>query len=118
MASQVDRPESVIQLEAGHAVLRAAPALGGRITALRLVPEGASDSVDVLLPFPEETKPDALLHWPRGGIYPLLPYGNRIRNARLVFRGRVHDLPARPDAARHTLHGPAHRAPWHVSQCE
>ncbi len=69
-----------------------------------------------MLPFPEDTRSGALLHWPKGGIYPLLPYGNRIRDGRLAFRGQVHELPAHPDAAPHTLPGPAHRAPWQVTQ--
>jgi aldose 1-epimerase len=92
------------ELTCGDAMLRLAPALGGRITALRLARDGVARPV--LLPFPEDATD--LLHWPKGGLYPLLPYGNRIRNARLAG----HVLRPHPDAAPHSLHGPAHREPW------
>jgi aldose 1-epimerase len=66
------------------------------------------------VPFPEDTSPDALLHWPKGGLYPLIPYANRISDAQLRMDGHAHPLPPHPDAAPHTLHGPAHRLPWQV----
>lgn len=101
----------IIELTAGAARARLAPELGGRVTALRL----GADGRDVLFPFPEDTAPDALLHWPKGGIYPLLPYGNRIRGARLRLPGREVALRAHPDAAPHTLHGHGHRRAWTVA---
>jgi aldose 1-epimerase len=92
------------ELTCGAATLRLAPALGGRVTSLRLA--GGGVARPVLLAFPEDATD--LLHWPKGGIYPLLPYGNRIRDARLAG----HVLRPHPDAAPHSLHGPAHREPW------
>lgn len=100
----------ILELRHGTAVLRLAPHLGGRATSLRLDPgDGARE---VLAPFPEDAT--ALLHWPKGGIYPLLPYGNRIREARLKAEGVL--LRPHPDAAPHTLHGPAHRDAWAVAE--
>uniref|UniRef100_UPI002AFE22DE aldose epimerase family protein n=1 Tax=Devosia sp. TaxID=1871048 RepID=UPI002AFE22DE len=41
-------------------------------------------------------------------------YHNRIENAQLRFGGATHALTPHPDAAPHSLHGPAQRRPWHV----
>ena len=82
--------------------------MGGRITACTLV---AADgrSVPVLHPFPENHTD--LDHWAKGGLYPLVPYSGRIRDARLRFADR--DWPLAPyDGSPHTLHGIAQRRPW------
>lgn len=98
----------VIVLENGAARLRLAPMLGGRITALDLAAEGRP--APVLFPFPEDAT--ALLHWAKGGLYPLLPYWGRIRDSRLTTSDGPVTLRPHPDAAPHTLHGPAHRHAW------
>jgi aldose 1-epimerase len=105
---------TILELASGPACLRLAPEAGGRVTFLRLAPPGRRETRELLLPFPEETGPDELLHWPKGGIYPLIPYGNRIRGATLRLPDGVdaETLPPHPDAAPHTLHGHAHRVPW------
>lgn len=100
----------IIVLEQGAARLRLAPALGGRITALDLAVEGRP--VPVLFPFPEDAT--ALLHWAKGGLYPLLPYWGRIRDSQLATPEGPVALRPHPDAAPHTLHGPAHRHPWQL----
>jgi aldose 1-epimerase len=82
------------------------PAWGGRIAALR------ANGLDVLVPIDSEGFDP--LNWPRAGAYPLMPYSNRLRNAQLSFNGRVHDLPAHPAAAPHTLHGVSHTLAWDV----
>jgi aldose 1-epimerase len=101
----------ITELAQGAARARLAPHLGGRVTALSLAPPGRA-AVELLLPFPEDTT--ELLHWPKGGIYPLVPYSGRIRDGRL--RGEAGDVALRPhpDAAPHTLHGPAHRRAWQL----
>ncbi|WP_376087474.1 hypothetical protein ACE7GA_14185 [Roseomonas sp. CCTCC AB2023176] len=96
----------IIELRRGTGSLRLAPRLGGRATSLRL--DAGHGARDVLAPFPEDAT--QLLRWPKGGIYPLLPYGNRIRDARLDAWNVT--LRPHPDGAPHTLHGPAHRAIW------
>ncbi len=100
----------ILELRNGSATLRLAPHLGGRVTALRL--DAGTGARPVLFPFPEDAT--NLLRWPKGGLYPLLPYGNRIRDSRLIAH-RV-TLRPHPDAAPHTLHGPAHRDAWTVEE--
>jgi aldose 1-epimerase len=92
------------ELTCGTARLRVAPALGGRITALEL--DAGTGATAILFPFPEDAH--CLLPWPKGGIYPLAPYANRIRNG--VLQGRR--LRPHPDVAPDTLHGPVHRDVW------
>lgn len=86
--------------------LRLLPQWGGRIASLRAM------SMNVLVPL-EADQFDPLA-WPKAGAYPLLPYSNRLRDARLHFQGREHALPAHPAALPHTLHGVAHTLAWHV----
>jgi aldose 1-epimerase len=94
------------ELTCGAARLRIAPALGGRITALKLDAGAGAGATSILFPFPEDAH--CLLPWPKGGIYPLAPYANRVRNG--VVQGR--QLRPHPDVAPDTLHGPAHRDAW------
>lgn len=103
--------DTVLRAAAAMALLR--PAAGGRICQLALVgPDG--DVVSVLFPYePATVDPQ---RWAKGGIYPLLPYSNRIAHARLhTPQGEV-TLAAHPDAHPHTLHGNAHGLPWQMSQ--
>jgi len=100
----------VVELQAGQARARLVPAAGGRISALRLEPDGAGVAVDVLHPYPEDFFDP--LHWAKGGIYPLMPYSNRIAQAKLRVDGQQVVLEPHPDAAPHTLHGNAHALPW------
>ncbi|PYY72425.1 hypothetical protein CRX42_00855 [Pseudomonas jessenii] len=82
------------------------PQWGGRIASLK------ADALDVFTPI--EAHSFDPLNWPRGGCYPLLPYSNRLRNARLKHAGLVHALPAHPAAQPHTLHGVSHTLAWQV----
>lgn len=107
-------PSRPLVLRAGGAEARILPALGGRVTALRLA-SAAGAPVEVLVPCREDADPGSLLHWPKGGLYPLAPYGGRIRDAALRFHGRTHALQPHPAALPHALHGPAHRHPWQVT---
>ena len=109
-------PDGIVELAAGPARARLAPLLGGRITALMLTPGGSASPRDVLVRFPEDTASCDLLQWPKGGLYPLIPYGNRVRDGRLLFQGLEHALSPHPDAAPHTLHGHAHRKAWRLSR--
>jgi len=46
------------------------------------------------------------------GCYPMVPYAGRVRDARLRFAGRTHDL--EPNAGRHAMHGTVFAAPWEL----
>lgn len=100
----------VAVLQSGHATARLLPAAGGRISALRLQPLGSDKAMDVLHPYPEDFFDP--LRWGKGGIYPLMPYSNRIAQARLRVDDADVALAPHPDAVPHTLHGNAHALPW------
>jgi aldose 1-epimerase len=84
------------------------PEWGGRVVRLH----SRQDPVDILYPVHADTF--SPLYWPKGGMYPLMPYSNRIRGAQLRFQGRTYPLPAHPEATPHTLHGVAHTVPWQL----
>lgn len=99
-----------IELRAGAARLRIAPALGGRVTACVLEDQDGKPH-PVLQPYPETH--DDLDAWAKGGMYPLVPYNGRIRDSVLVHGGREWRL--RPHGeGPHTLHGIAQRRPWQL----
>ena len=50
------------------------------------------------------------------GCYPLVPFGNRVRDNRFSFRGRDYQLLANTDWDRHYLHGEGWQADWTVEQ--
>ncbi len=103
----------IVQLRSGLARARLAPGAGGRVTALQLAtPRG--DLVDVLYPYPENFSDP--VRWGKGGIYPLMPYSNRIANARVRVQGEDVLLQPHPDATPHSLHGNAHLLPWTVER--
>ena len=101
----------VVQLHAAESSLRLVPAAGGRISSLRLASAGGG-AVDILHPYPEDFFDP--LRWAKGGIYPLMPYSNRIANATVQVNGKAMALAAHPDAAPHTLHGNAHAQAWQL----
>jgi len=98
----------IIDIAAGSAQLRVSPELGGAITAftvggeavLRLTPEAALDERDVR----------------RTACYPLIPYSNRIRDARLRFAGREYALARNFGASPHAIHGVGWQRAWRVDE--
>jgi aldose 1-epimerase len=102
----------VLRAGAAQAVLR--PQAGGRVCSLTLAhPDGRA--VPVLYPY-DAAGVDPV-NWAKGGIYPLVPYSNRIARGQLrTAAGATVTLPPHPNAQPHTLHGHAHGLPWHVVQ--
>lgn len=83
------------------------PEWGGRVAVLQ------AKGLDIVTPISAEAfEPVA---WPKGGIYPLMPYSNRIRDSRLAHSGVTHALPSHPAVHPHTLHGVAQTLQWSVS---
>jgi aldose 1-epimerase len=100
----------LLQAGAARAVLR--PSAGGRICSLELA---RADGTTTAVLHPYTAAGVDPLRWAKGGIYPLVPYSNRIEGAVLqTARGSV-PLPPHPDGAPHTLHGHAHGLPWTVT---
>ncbi|WP_244830850.1 aldose 1-epimerase [Caballeronia sp. TF1N1] len=103
--------EALVELRHGARRVVLAPHIGGAIAAFF------------------ETRDDGVVHWlrpatpdalaarnPLGmGSFPLLPYCNRIRDARFAFDGVEIDLSGDGNGFAHALHGNAWRLPWQVS---
>ena len=100
----------VIELRAGATRLEVAPEIGGSIT--RYASERAGRIVDWMRP----ASPDALAERAPGGMssFPLVPFSNRIRDARFRFRGRDVQLPQNFRPEPHAIHGHGWRARWTV----
>ncbi|WP_226781574.1 hypothetical protein [Oceaniglobus trochenteri] len=96
-----------MKISCGDLAAILAPDWGGRM--LRLIHASAGD-----LLYPCAAESFDRLRWPKGGGYPLFPYHGRMGNAAFPWDGGQARLAAHPDAAPHSLHGPAHRTPWEV----
>ena len=91
-----------------------APHVGGAIAAFYDLPDGGN--ADAELHWLRPASADALAARNPLGMasFPLLPYCNRLRDARFAFDGREVDLSADGNAFDHALHGHAWRRPWRV----
>ncbi|WP_370637184.1 aldose epimerase family protein [Phyllobacterium chamaecytisi] len=87
------------------------PEMGGRLLGLTY-----GDSIDIVVPL--DPHRFDVLHWPRAGAYPLIPYHNRLADASINVDGRAIPLQAHPAAKPNTLHGPSHSRPWRVLRHE
>jgi aldose 1-epimerase len=97
-----------LDLEAGPWRAEIAPARGGRITRLSFA--AGPDRVEVLEPI-EDWRP-AGRAWPAAGLYPLVPYSNRIENGLLRVGNRAVRLKIHAFGHPHAMHGPGHRRAW------
>lgn len=87
-----------------------APSAGGRV--LSLSSQLASGHHDWLVPVEMTHWPaDA---WPKGGIFPLAPFSNRVRDGVFTWAGRAIELDRYPGQP-HALHGFAQEAVWSVT---
>jgi len=88
------------------AACRIAPELGGAIVAF------ASRGRAILRPTPESALADRNVR--ATSCYPLVPYSNRIANARLCFAGREYALARNFGDHPHAIHGVGWQRAWHV----
>ncbi|MBP0583352.1 aldose 1-epimerase [Labrys sp. LIt4] len=92
-----------------HGCLRAQlSTAGGLVLGLWWEDEGVA--VPLLRPAPSSDA-DAL----SSACYPLVPFGNRIRDNRFRFEGRDHVLEPNTDWDRHYLHGEGWQAGWRIT---
>ncbi len=100
----------IITLRADTVRLSVAPAVGGSIT--RYTSARAGRTFEWMRPASEE----ALLNRSAGNTasFPLVPFSNRIRDARFRFRGRVVRLEQNFQPEPHAIHGHAWRRAWDV----
>ena len=98
----------IIEMASGSAQVRIAPELGGAITAFTV------RDTPILRP-----TPDAVLvarDVRHTACYPLIPYSNRIRDARLRFAGRDYALIRNFGKSPHAIHGVGWQRPWTVDE--
>ena len=94
----------LIRLVAGDATVELAPEVGGAIAAFTL------GGIDILRPTPDDARSAADV---RGfACYPLVPYSNRIANARLAFDGRGYALARNFGDSPHAIHGVGWQRAW------
>lgn len=95
---------TIISLAAGSASARISTS-GGCITSLTVA------DVPLLRP----TADDAAAI--DSACYPLVPFGNRIRDNRFTFEGQTYRLEPNVEWDRHYLHGEGWQAEWAVEEC-
>jgi aldose 1-epimerase len=100
-----------LTIEAAELAARIAPELGGMVTAFWSRRE--PDVLHWLHPVPDELVARTLL--PKGGMFVLAPFSNRIRAGRFAFRGRALALGPHPEVGPDAQHGYAARLPWRVT---
>lgn len=101
---------SVIELRAGPLVLAVLPGAGA---VTRFAYDAAGRRVELLRPASEAAITD---RDPLGmSCFPLVPFSNRIRDARFTFQGRAVTLQPNFPPEPHAVHGHGWRAAWIVS---
>ncbi|MFL9840674.1 aldose 1-epimerase [Sphingomonas sp. ST-64] len=95
-----------LRLSAGTARAGVAPALGGSLTAWEI--DGQ--------PLLRAASADALERGDPLGMasFPLIPWSNRIADARFDWVGESHELTPRCDMHAHAIHGTGWKTPWAV----
>jgi aldose 1-epimerase len=95
-----------LTLAAGAAQVTLSPLVGGAIATF------AVDGIDVLRPTPpsERAAGNVRAH----ASYPLIPYSNRIANAKLSVAGHVYELERNFGEHPHSIHGIGWQRPWRV----
>ena len=102
--------DTLVELRHGARRVLLAPHIGGAIAAFDETRDGRV--IDWLRP---ATSAALAARDPLGmASFPLLPYCNRIRDARFTFDGAQVDLSGDGNAFAHALHGNAWRLPWRV----
>lgn len=87
------------------------PAYGGRLTAFWS--ERDTGRVDWITPTPAEGRDAEAPH--KAGMFPLVPFSNRIKDARFAYAGQDYTIEATEPGRPHAIHGHGHRAGWTVS---
>ena len=101
-----------------HGGLRAEidPAYGGRLTAFwSRTPRGRIDWIVPLPPIGGQAVRDVTAPH-KAGMFPLVPFSNRIKDARFTFDGVEHRLQATETGKPHAIHGHGCRVVWQVSR--
>ncbi len=100
----------ILTLSYGETSLELRPAYGGRIVRL------AFGDWEVLRPVPDDAT-DVWFGY-KGGSFPLVPFSNRIKDARFSFDGRERRLVPHPREPGHALHGHGCFGEWSVDRAD
>ena len=95
-----------VELAAGSARVALLPATGGAIASFTW------RGRDVLRPMPADARHPGNVRL--AACYPLVPYSNRIRDARLQFEGVTHPLARNFGEHPHSIHGVGWQQAWRV----
>lgn len=98
----------LVTLAAGDARVAVAPALGGAVTSFRW------RGHDVMRPTPDEALAQGNVRLTAS--FPLVPFSNRIAEARLAFSGAEHALDRNYPDHPHAIHGVGFQRPWQVTE--
>jgi aldose 1-epimerase len=96
--------DDAVALVAGNARVEVNAAVGGALSSFTVA------GIDVLRPTPGGNR-DVRAQ----GCYPLVPYSNRIANARLEYGGRVHGLTRNFGDHPHAIHGIGWQRAWKIA---
>lgn len=99
----------ILDIANDHWQVGLVPRFGGTVSHGRA--RLGDEWVDVLRP----TRPEHLMVPPQAASYPLVPWSNRIRDARLLWAGRSHSLRHWPGQAA-AMHGTGFEFPWEVAE--
>jgi aldose 1-epimerase len=97
-----------LRLESGALRLSVAPSVGGALAGFW------HDGVPLMRETAQEALRDGLVR--QTSCYPLIPYSNRIAQARFAFDGTEHELSRNFGDHPHSIHGNAWQRPWHVEE--
>jgi aldose 1-epimerase len=104
--------DATIRLSLGNYEACISPAAGARLT--RLLWHGPASPLECVTPWHHTGEFDPR-QWPKAGAFPMLPFANRLRNARFNWASKeIKTTPQRDQP--HGLHGIGHRRPWEVVQ--
>ena len=103
-----------VHLRSGKYEAWVSPAAGARISSL--ICHTASGAKDLLVPADVSTQ-FAEDFWPKQGAFPMLPFSNKLHEARFFWDGIERNVRAVPEQ-NHGLHGFAHRLVWRVESQE
>ena len=108
-------PEIVLSKDGWRLTL--SPSAGGRVTSLISLHDG--QAMDWIVPISEQCRQEGFpaTAWPKAGIYPLLPFSNRIRAGKFSWDGLQLTLPLHP-GEHHAMHGFGHTAEWKLLDCD
>ncbi|UUX49831.1 aldose 1-epimerase [Nisaea acidiphila] len=104
--------DEIIRLSEGGLHAELWPAGGGRVTAFYSVEGG--ERFDWMVPAPQsDIARGATGSW---GSFPLVPFSNRIRDARFEWDGEIHHIEATEKGAPNAIHGHGRSLAWTVER--